>query len=59
VLSVSFMLRLTYAIMQLIPQCKSVILLAVKAASASVLPIAALARSKQVDRYPPPYLNQI
>jgi hypothetical protein len=53
------MLRLTYAIMQLIPQCKSVILFAVKAASASVLPIAAPARSKQVDRYPPPYLNQI
>lgn len=58
-LSVSFMLRLTYAIMQLIPQYKSVILLAAKAANASVLPIAAPARSKQFDRFPPPRLNQI
>lgn len=59
-LSVSFMLRLTYAIMQLILQGKSVILLAVKVVSASVLPITALAKSKLVDRYPPhPYLNQI
>lgn len=54
------MLRLTYAIMQLILQGKSVILLAVKVVSALVLPIAALAKSKLVDRYPPhPYLNQI
>jgi len=51
------MLRLIYAIMQLILHGKSMTVLDVKAVSSLVLPIITLVKSMLADRYPP-YLNQ-